>query len=400
MLRMAWRNLWRVPRRTVLTLAALTLGVTGIVFIRSYTESTFTDLMTTITSQLVGHLQVHGKGYQESPDLMTVVHEPKLVEARLAQALPGMKAEQRVVGAALAGANEASSGVVVMGLQGGGGSTMVTIKEGRSLGLTPAKEVVVGLELAAQLNLKVGGELVMLGQSADGSVANDRYTVVGIGDTGTSEMNATAVFLHLADAQDFFGLGDAVHVMLLHLPTDQEDVTPSLQAARAALDLQSLEALSWNELLPEMRSTMQSKRHNQSVAGDIIFLLVALGVLNVMTMSTFERTREFGVMLAIGTRPSGIVRLVVWEAVLQGLLGLALGVIASLALIAGIGSFDMGAATGDFMGVRMPQVVQLHLQWSAVLSAGITCVATMVIAGLLPAWRASRLEPADAVRES
>jgi ABC-type lipoprotein release transport system permease subunit len=400
MLTMAWRNLWRVPRRTVLTLAAITLGVTGIVFLQSYTESTFTVMMRAITGQLVGHLQVHGKGYQESPDVMTVVRQPQLVEARLAQALPGVHSEQRVLGAALAGANDASSGVLVMGLQSGEGSSMITIKQGRGLSAKAAKEVVVGTELATQLDAKVGGELVLLGQSVDGSVANDRFTIVGIGDTGTSEMNSTGVFLHLADAQDFFGLGDAVHVMLLRLPTEQEDVTPSLTAARAALDLTSLEALSWNEMLPELRNTMESKRKNQRAAGGIVFLLVALGVLNVMTMSTFERTREFGVMLAIGTRPSGIIKLVVWEAVLQGLLGLALGVAASVAMMASLGSIDMGAAAGDFMGVHLPSVIELKLQWASVLSAGLIAVLTMVAAGLLPAWRASRLEPAVAVREA
>jgi ABC-type lipoprotein release transport system permease subunit len=255
------------------------------------------------------------------------------------------------------------------------------------------------VELAEQLGLKVGGEVVLVGQAADGSVANDRYTVVGLGDAGSSELNSTAVFLHLADAQDFFGLGEAVHALVVRLPTDEEDVSGPVGAARAALDLRALEALSWNELLPELKGTMTAKRKNQHFIDVIVFLIVALGALNAMTMSTFERTREFGVMLAVGTRPGRLLRQVMTEALLQGALGLALGVALSLAFLLALADVDLGAlAKNDLLGVRLPRVVQLRLYPEAVLSAAVTVLATMLVGGLLPALRAARLRPADAVR--
>jgi putative ABC transport system permease protein len=400
-LRIAWRNLWRVPRRTVLTVAAVSLGVTAIVFLASYRESAYGQMIRTITDQLVGHVQVHGKGYQETPELATVVKEPRLVEAQLAQALPGAVAERRVIGAALAGAADSSAGVVVMGLQDGQGASLLTVTSGRALGKVAAHEVVLGVDLAQQLDVKPGAELVLLGQAADGSTANDRYQVVGIGDMGSSDLNATAVFLHLEDAQEFFGLGDAVHLVVLHLPTDSEDVSAQLAAARGALDLTSLEALSWNEMLPELRKTVDSKRSGGKAMDVVVFFLVALGVLNVMTMATFERTREFGVMMSIGTRPSGILRLVLTEAALQGLLGLAVGVALAVALVVGVGTLDMSSLTkSDMLGVRMPQVLFLKVQWGSIAWAGVVTLTTMLLAGLLPAWRASRLQPATAVRES
>lgn len=401
MLLMAWRNLWRVPRRTILTMLALSLGVTGIAFLSTYRESMYAQMTRAITSQLVGHVQVHGRGYQESPEISTVVPEPRVVEAALSKALPGATSERRVIGAGLAGGKENSAGVVVMGLESAQSATILTLKQGRGFSATPAKEVVLGSELGEQLGLGVGDELVLVGQSADGSVANDRFTVVGLGDAGSSELNATAVFLNLGDAQDFFGLGDAVHLVVLHLPTDEEDVSSELNAARAALDLESLEALSWNELLPELKGTMESKRKNQHSIDVIVFVLVALGVLNVMTMSTFERTREFGVMLAVGTRPSRLLRLVVTEALLEGLLGFLLGLLFTFALIQGIGTIHLEAfGANDMMGVRMPTSVDLHFQPQAIVAAAVTVFATMLVASLFPAWRASRLQPAVAVREA
>ena len=401
MLLIAWRNLWRVPRRTILTMAALSLGTTGIAFLSAYRESAYGQMIHAVTTQLTGHLQVHGRGYQESPEINTVVPEPRLVEAALAKALPGVKSERRVIGAGLAGGNTSSAGVVVMGLETGQSATIFTVKKGRELGEVPKKEAVIGNELADELGLDVGSELVLVGQAADGSVANDRFTIVGVGDSGSSELNATSVFLHLADAQDFFGLGDAVHLVVLHLPTDEEDISSFLMTARSVLDLKSLEALSWNELLPEMKKTMDSKRKNQHSLDFIVFMLVSLGVLNVMTMSTFERTREFGVMLAVGTRPGRLLRLVVTEALLEGAIGYLGGVFLTFVLIKGLGTISLGeVSSSDMMGVRLPSIVQLHFEPVSLVAAAVTVGATMLVASFFPAWRASRLQPAVAVREA
>jgi ABC-type lipoprotein release transport system permease subunit len=400
MLRLAWRNIWRNSRRTSITLAAITLGTAGIVGITSYRESAYGGMMRSITTQLVGHLQVHGKGYQESPEISTLVRDPVKVEAQLSKALPGVKAEQRVLGGGLAGAGDQSSGVLVTGLEPGG-TAMLTVLEGRMLSPTPKKEAVIGKELADQLGVKVGGELVLVGQAADGSTANDRFTVVGLADAGTTELNSTAVFLHLKDAQDFFGLGDGVHELVLRLPTDEEDVSGPLHAARAALDLSTLEAVSWNQLLPELKGTMEQKRSSQRGLDFVVFFIVALGVLNAMTMSTFERTRELGVMLALGTRPARIVRLIVTEALLQGLIGLALGLALVLAVNLLVGTVHLGALSQqDMVGVRMPSEVHLTLALNAVKNAATTVLISMFVAGLIPAWRASRLQAADAVREA
>jgi putative ABC transport system permease protein len=268
------------------------------------------------------------------------------------------------------------------------------------LSATPKKEAVIGKELALQLGVKVGGELVLVGQAADGSTANDRFTVVGLADAGTAELNSTAVFLHLKDAQEFFGLGDAVHELVLRLPTEEEDVSGPLHAARAALDHATLAAVSWNQLLPELQGTMEQKRSNQRGVDFIVFFIVALGVLNAMTMSTFERTRELGVMLAVGTRPGRIVRMIVLESLLQGLLGLAAGLALVMVVNAVVGTVHLGAISqSDMVGVRMPEAIHLKLALGAVKNAAITVLVSMFFAGLIPAWRASRLQAADAVRE-
>jgi ABC-type lipoprotein release transport system permease subunit len=400
--KLAWRNIWRNKRRTVISVLALALGVTAIVSLYSVRELAYAEMIRGITKGLVGNVQVHGRGYQDSPEMNTVVPDPLAVEARLKGALPGAQTERRVIGAGLASSGDASTAVVVMGIEPctAGAQTAFTLQKGRTLGASPAHAALIGTALANELGLAPGGELVLVGQAADGSLANDRFTVVGIADTGSSEANATTVLLQLADAQSFFGLGESVHQVIVRLPTEEEDLSRPVSLLRGALDLSALEVLPWTEILPELKTAMDDKRKNQGLISAIVFLIVALGILNTMTMATFERTREFGVLASLGTRRRRILAMVVLEALLQGLIGFGAGLALAWALLHAIGTANFSGLTGgsDVLGAPMPGVLRLVIDPGSVISAGVTTVLTMLAGGLLPAIRASRLRPVEATR--
>lgn len=348
---------------------------------------------------------MHGEGYQEAPAISTVVRDPVQVEAALKDALPGAKAERRVMGAGLAGSKDQSAPVMIIGLTPpeNGGKSLHTVVEGRDLSPTAKHEVLLGKDLARDLDVKVGGELVLVSQAADGSVANDRYAVVGTFTSPSAELDQVAVVLHLADAQDFFALGEGVTMVVVRLPegADREDVTAPVAALRSALDLKTLEALGWGEILPEFKNTMQTKRQGQRLVDLIVFLVVGLGVFNAMTMSTFERTREFGVMGALGTRGRRILALVITEALLQGVLAFAVGAALGTGILYGIGTVDLSSVMqGDVMGARMPSRIDLAVQVVAVRNAALVAFATVVVGGVIPAVRAARLRPVDAMRHT
>jgi putative ABC transport system permease protein len=399
LLQMAWRNLWRNVRRTLITLSAMSLGVAGIVFIHSYNEAAFDQMIATITEGLVGSIQIHAQGYQDDPEIQNVVQNPAAVEARLEGALPGASAEQRVLGYALAGVGDSSTAALVLGLQPDHASSVITLEQG--LGLADAKghPVILGRSLAQQLDAHLGSEMVLVGQAADGSLANDRYTVAGIADAGSDEMNNSALVMRLSEAQDFFGLGKGVHQILVRLP-ESENLSGALASLKGALDLKTLEALSWSQILPEVKALMTQKKQNLHLADFIVFLIVALGVLNTMMMSTFERTREFGVLMSIGTRPGRILSLVLTESLLQSLLGLGAGVLIAAAILYGMGTTNLASMTGggDMMRMRMPSAVRMSIHGIGVESAAITVLVTAVLGSLWPALRAARLRPVDAVR--
>jgi|APLak6261675434_1056106.scaffolds.fasta_scaffold00737_5 ABC-type lipoprotein release transport system permease subunit len=398
LLAMAWRNVWRNARRSLITMTSMSLGVAGIVGLYSYREAANEAMVRDITTGLLGHIQVHGLGYQEAPSISTVVKNPVQVEAALAGALPNAQTERRVLGAGLAGAGERSAPVMVLGVEP---KTTTLYRLAKGAELTGGHEVLIGRELADELGLSPGGELVLVSQGADGSVANDRYTVAGTFVSSSAELDATAVVMPLNEAQSFFALGDGVHQLVVRLPTDAEDVSPQVTALRAALDLKTLEALSWSEMLPQVKSTMDTKRRNQGVMDFVIFLIVGLGVFNAMTMSVFERTHELGVLSALGTRPGRLLGLVLFEALWQATLAFAVGVaIAALGLY-GTGTTDLSAMMkGDVMGVRMPSEVHLVLLPAALRSAAFTAFLTAALGAVIPALRAARLRPVEALRHT
>jgi ABC-type lipoprotein release transport system permease subunit len=398
LLALAWRNVWRNARRSIITMTALGLGVAGIVSIFSFREIANEAIVGDITAGLVGSLQVHAHGYQDAPAIGLVVPHPQQVEAALRGALPNAKSERRVIGAGLAGSGDRSAPVMVMGLEPGA-STLYRLHDGHDLGAP--KEVLVGKDLAVDLELEPGSELVLVSQAADGSVANDRYTVAGSFVSSSAEMDANAVALPLAEAQSFFALGEGVHQVVVRLPQYKEDATLEADALRAALDLKSLEALSWSEMLPQMKASIDQKRKNQGVVNFIIFLIVGLGVFNAMTMAVFERTRELGVLGALGTRPRRLLAMVVLEALWQGVLGFTIGVAIAAALLYAMGTSDLSKMMGgDVMGVRMPTHLDVRLLPGSLKGAAITAFVTALAGALLPAVRAMRLKPVEALRHT
>jgi len=399
LLRLAWRNLWRNVRRTAITMTALSFGVAAIVALESYREAAFGQMVQSVTSGLVGHLQIHGRGYQESPELGTVVKDPAQVEAAISRALPGARPERRVIGAGLAGAGESSSAVMVLGTEPERSGQLRRIVNGQELSAGTRKGAVIGRGLADELDVKVGQDLVLVGAAADGSVANDRFTVVGLAATDSSEMDNHGVFLQLSDAQEFFGLGESVHQVVVRLPGDDEDLAQPLSLLQGALDLASLEAMSWTQILPELKGIMEQKRQGQQVLSLVLFLIVALGVFNTTSMAVFERTRELGVLASLGSRPRRLLGMVVTEALLQGVLSLVIGVVLAAVLLKLIGTVDLTQVSRqDMMGVRMPEMVLLRIQAGAVVSAAITALCTVVLGSLIPAVHAARLRPVEAAR--
>jgi ABC-type lipoprotein release transport system permease subunit len=271
---------------------------------------------------------------------------------------------------------------------------------GSELRRTP--EALIGVELAADLGIDVGKRFVWTAQDAAGTMQAMPVRVSGLVRTGMREVDGGMLMLPRAALARFVGEGDLAHelaVMLRH-PDLQRAALPRLQALVA--DRSDVQAMPWQDAMPALSSAIEIDKQGQYVFFVIMFLLVGIGTVNTLLMSVMERTREFGVVRALGVGRSGVLRMVLAEAAALGVLGVLLGVALTvlLGLYLSTHGLDMRDVYGetDFGGVLMDPVMRSSWDLPAMVVLGGAMFVVALLASLYPAWRATRVQPADAMR--
>lgn len=400
---MAWRNLWRNRRRTLLTMGAITFSCAVLVFFVALQLSSYETSIKATLAVFQGHLQLQAPGFLETPQMRESLENP-LERQRRAAAVSGVKATAvRAQGFALISSATRSLGALVVGVQPEHEpqvSTLPhTIREGRFLRSDDAARVVIGTKLARSLEAAVGTELTLLGQGWDGSVAASVVTVVGIFESGAPEIDRSVVEMPLSVFQDVFSLGDRAHAVILTLD-DLNTAAVAQQKVSDAIQDPFVQVLRWEQLIPGLKSAIEL----DFIAGWLFYsslvLIVAFTILNTFLMTILERTREFGVMMALGTTPNRISALIVSECCLITLLGLALGIIVggAVTMYFGVVGFSLPGAEDIQAHWHLP--VELHTRLkplALVLGPGLIVVAAL-IAVLYPVWKVRKLTTMEALR--
>jgi len=264
----------------------------------------------------------------------------------------------------------------------------------------------MGKPLAEMMGVRPGDELALVGQGADGSLANDLFTVVELLETPVDLVNRQAVVMALEEAQALFAMPDEAHEIVVH-GRDPERVAELLGRVAAVPELSGAEVLDWRKLAPEMVGFVELVNVAWAFVLALVLVAAAAGVANTMLMSTFERTHEFGMLLALGAGPGRIVRMILLEAVALGLIGALAGTAVGVGLVALThrAGVDYAALTGtgpsaiSFAGLRWSMRLYPSLAFADVARVVAGVVATSVLASAWPAVRAARLQPARALRE-
>jgi putative ABC transport system permease protein len=403
-LRLAWRNLWRNPRRTFLTLSAVSFAAIVLVFMVAMQLGGYGAMIRGAIGVFTGDLQVQAEGFHAKPRLRTAITDASAVEARVA-AVPGVTAvASRAESFALVSSPTRTYGALVVGVEParepGVSSVPRTIRKGRYLSGPTAEEAVVGQALASNLSLSVGNEITILGQGLDGSLAVAALKVVGIFSSGTPDLDRQMVEMPLRVFQSSFLLGDRAHTIVAR--TRDLEAVPGVAAAigKTLAGRGGLVVLRWDQLLAGLKQGIAMDAAVGWFLYTALVFVVTFSILNTFLMSVLERTREFGVLLALGTRPKLLGRVVLLESVLLLLLGLALGTL----LGAGV------TAYASIHGIAFSSSEELLAQWSMPsrlyprldllsLTLGPTAILlATVVAALFPARRIRGLRPVDAMR--
>ncbi len=405
--RMGWSNLWRNPRRTAITVAALSLGVVALAFTVSLMEGLTRDLIESGTGLLLGHVQVHAKGYRPDRSIFDTIPGDGRALAGKIEAEPGVRAAApRAVGYGLVSAGEHSAGAELLGVvpaaEARVSSVLRHVVAGRSLAGEAEGEVLLGIALARALAVAPGASVVVLTQAADGSLGNEVYRVAGVLETGVDAVDAGLVVAGLGDVQEILALGPGrIHEIALRTGSPA-DAPAAAGRIAAALGRDDLEVAAWPELAPEIGGWVAMSEGWNWITYAIILTLAAVAVLNTMLMSVFERFREFGVLAAMGMRPGHVVALVTWEVAALAAVGLVVAVALGFPLLSWLvhTGIDLSAITGGLTmsGVALAPVMRgvwtpFHFAVSALL-----LVAFALVAGLYPAAKAARVDPAALTR--
>ena len=400
---LAWRNIWRQPQRTILSFVSIAFACVVTIFVLALQQGSYNTMKESVLRLFDGFAQIQPPGYADDPDIRRTIADPDRLMARAGR-LPAVAATTpRASTFVIVSHGDRSYGTAAIGIDPATETQISvlgrTIVRGRYLAPADRNAVVLGEGLARNLKLAVGDKLTMLGGGYDGSVAADILTVVGIFDSGAPELDRQVIQMPLKRFQEDFALGKRVNLVALtgqHLSQFQRGL-PGLQ--RIA-DNSGLVLRDWTELQPAVHEHILLDMGFSSLLYVSLIAVVVFIILNTILMSVLERTREFGMLLAIGMRPTQIGRMVWLEILFLTSIGACAGIAIGAAVtywVAKIGITFSGFET-LMRQWNMPSTLYPELNSISVLTGPLVIMAAIAIAGLVPYVHARRLQPVTAMR--
>lgn len=402
-LKLAWRNIWRHRRRTIIVISALSIGIMMMVFydgmIAGFEEAIYGNAI----KVLGGNVRVHAEGYTASTKsypMLELSSDDEIIEAAL-QIPEVVNASRRINTGGLATNREGAFAVGITGIEAEKEESINPIAqnlvEGRYLTADDQDAVLIGKGLALMMNLKVNDRFTLVGQTSHNEMRQRTMTVVGIYDLGVPSLEQKTVYISLAEAQTLYDLPDqSTEVMITLKQIGQEERT----IAELNPVLINAESQTWAQAFPELRSAIEMKSGVMQFFSLIILLIAGIGVLNLLLMAVFERTREIGLLGAMGMKPAQIMTLFIIEGAMLGLLGALIGEALGIGLnaIFSVVGFDYSqfSSLTDYMALITGRIYT-DLALESVFTRAIPVLVITVLASLIPAREASRHEPSEAL---
>lgn len=406
MFKLALRNLWRNPKRSGITIAAVAIGIWALVFMWGFIDGMNEQMIVNNIQYMTGHLKIHQQGFHEDKELALSVSAN---DPRLNAILDDQRIEARaprVEGPALISSADQSDTVMVFGIEPNQEAKLTAFDDAliagqffSSINTADNRDIIVGDKLAEQLTVGVGDRLDVIVQAADGSLGADRFTVLGIYDSGIDVLDENFVLMQLPASQELYSLwGQYTSWVIRSHDRQRVDALKTSLTDTLGTDF---EVYDWQQLLP---SVVQSIIFHERVAYIVVFVVftvVAAGIANTILMAVMERTREFGVMLALGTEGRQIIGMVLIEVTLLGVIGLILGNGLGISFTAywakvGMDLSNYTEAMETMPGLSAIVYPLIRLDHLLIVSAVVFVIC--LLPALAPAWRSARLHPVDAIR--
>jgi len=404
--KMAWRNIWRNPRRSILTMTAIAFASLLLVFMLSFQFGSYDTMINSAVKIHTGHLQVQAEGYQDKRIMRLVVPDPNAIGSILDETSGIEVYTFRANAFSLVSSKERTYGIMVIGIDPIREANVSTLKkvirQGSYLSAEDMDQALVGELLAKNLRVGLGDELVVLGQGRDGSVAATVVQVKGIYNSGLDEFDRSSIHIPLKHFQDVYAMRGSVHEVVA-VGTSLGKIPEIKRAVEGAVENEdpehNLVVLDWMDLMPGLVEGIQLDLVSGLILYVILIVVVAFSILNTFLMAVFERTKEFGVLMAIGTTPGRLTKILLLESITMTIVGIVFGMIAGSLVtwyfqVHGISIAGTSEVVRQFgIPERMfPQLSFLSVSIGPILVLFITS-----LAALYPALKVRRLRPVEAL---
>jgi len=402
-LRLAWRNIWRHRRRTIIIVLAMSLTLALMMFYDGLMYG-FTDVIYgNAVKVLGGNIQVHAEGYRaqaNSTPLLPLADAQAVIKTAEANPLT-LAATQRINTGGLVTSREGAFAVRITGVEPESELKVNIIgqyvKAGRNLTSSDGDNILIGKGLADAMNVQVGDRITLVGRSQHEQMRQRTMTVVGIFDLGMADIEKQTVYLSLGEAQSLFNLGgQSTEVAVFMTQIGQEAaVIKSMKSSLPGYEIESFEAN-----YPDMASAINTKGGVMNIFSIIIIAIAGVGILNLLLMAVYERTREIGMLGAMGFKPRQISLLFILEGTMIGLVGVAVGIVIGLVINGALMKVGLDFASFSTVTSYMALIKdRVYPTWGIeklLMRASMVAIIS-ALAAVIPAIEAGRREPAEAL---
>jgi ABC-type lipoprotein release transport system permease subunit len=402
-LQLAWRNIWRNPRRTIVILIAVIIGVWSMVLLGALMRGIAVGMVKNGIATLTGHVQIHHTGYRDDPAIENSIADTQAVERALIELLPpGAHWSGRVRVNAIVNNARHSSGVTLVGIDPTKEAKVsfigTAISRGRYLGPNDSDGIIVGEALLEELETKIGRKLVLMSQDTDQAIASRAFRIVGAFKAEMESTEKQFVFVTLATAQKMLKLGAGISEISILLPQGYENLEV-YHHLKSALPPDKFEVHNWQELLPFQTAYLKILDGFMWFWFLIVFVAMGFGVVNTTLMAVFERMREFGLMKALGMKPWLILREVLVESFLLLICGMLIGNFFGFLSIYALSAsgIDLSALAAGAEYAGMTRIIYPAVAIKDVMVANLTVLLLGLLVSLYPAIKASRFTPVQAL---
>lgn len=403
-IKLAWRNVFRNKRRTIIAGTAIGIGLSGLIFVDALILGMEESMVESVTASFLGEGQIHRSGFRKTQEVEETIQDPDWVISNLKQESIVRFFTPRILTFAMITSAANVGSISLIGIQPSTEKHLSqiddTIVKGSYFGQDDDQDIVIGSKLAKILEVDIGGRVVItVAQAKTGQLSQEMFRVTGIYHFNIQEMDRGMAFIHIEKAQEMLALGKNIHEIAIRF-TGAEYGQDKTLPFWEKYSQHGNEAVGWTEIMPQLEGAFKMFQISIYVTAAILFGIVAFGIVNTLFMSLHERMFEFGVLRAVGTRPFRMALLIIFEAGFLAILSIVFG-----SLLGFVVTYITTKTGIDYRGIEMVGVTMLNLLRPVLDLKQFTLYPIYVfvfttIVGIYPAWHAAKMSPAKAMRKS